>query len=154
MDPAANCILVVSKKRKGYFMATFVFTDAFVSINSVDLSDHVRSVILDLTSEEQDDTAMGANFRSRKGGLKDGSISLEFNSDFAASEIDATIFPILATSVAFEIRPTSSAASSTNPKYTGNCLVTQHVPFGNAVGDLATTSVTWPTTGTVSRATS
>jgi hypothetical protein len=135
-------------------MATFVFTDASVTINSVNLSDHVRSVTLDITSEEQDDTAMSATFRSRKGGLKDGSISLEFNSDFAASEVDATIFPILGTSVAFDIRPTSGSVSSTNPKYTGNCLVTQHVPFGNAVGDLATVSVTWPTTGTISRATS
>ena len=135
-------------------MATFVFTDASVTINSVDLSDHVRSVTLDISAEEQDDTAMGATFRSRKGGLKDGSISLEFNSDFAASEIDATIFPILGTSVAFDIRATSSAVSATNPKYTGSCLVTQHVPVGNAVGDLATTSVTWPTTGTITRATS
>jgi hypothetical protein len=33
-------------------------------------------------------------------------------------------------------------------------LVTQHVPVGNAVGDLATTSVSWPTSGTISRATS
>lgn len=135
-------------------MAAFVFTDASVTINSVDLSDHVRSVTLDLSAEEQDDTAMGATFRSRKGGLKEGSISLEFNSDFAASEIDATIWPIFGTSVAFEIKPTSSAVSSTNPKYSGNCLITQHVPVGNAVGDLATTSVTWPTSGTVSRATS
>ena len=135
-------------------MATFVFTDASVTINSVDLSDHVRSVTLDISAEEQDDTAMGATFRSRKGGLKDGSISLEFNSDFAASEIDATIFPILGTSVAFVVKPTSSAVSATNPSYSGNCLVTQHVPVGNAVGDLATTSVTWPTTGTITRATS
>ena len=97
---------------------------------------------------------MGATFRSRKGGLKDGSISLEFNSDFAASEIDATLFPILATTVAFVVKPTSSAVSATNPSYSGNCLVTQHVPVGNAVGDLATTSVTWPTSGTITRATS
>ena len=134
-------------------MATFVFTDASVTINSVDLSDHVRSVTLDITAEEQDDTAMGATFRSRKGGLKDGSISLEFNSDFAAAEIDATLFPILATTVAFVVKPTNSAVSSTNPSYSGNCLVTQHVPVGNAVGDLATTSVTWPTSGTITRAT-
>jgi hypothetical protein len=135
-------------------MATFVFTDASVTINSVDLSDHVRSVTLDITAEEQDDTAMGSTFRSRKGGLKEGSLSLEFNSDFAASEIDATIFPILGTNVAYVVKPTSGSVSSTNPSYSGSCLVTQHVPVGNAVGDLATTSVTWPTSGTITRATS
>ena len=72
-------------------MATFVFTDASVTINSVDLSDHVRSVTLDITAEEQDDTAMGATFRSRKGGLKEGSLSLEFNSDFAAAGIGVIV---------------------------------------------------------------
>ena len=135
-------------------MASFVFTDASVTINSVNLSDHVRSVTLDISSEEQDDTAMGDSYRSRKGGLKDGSISLEFNSDFAASEVDATIFPILGTSVAWIIKPDSGSTSATNPAYSGNCLITQHVPVGNAVGDLATTSVSWPTTGTISSATS
>ena len=39
-------------------MAVFAFTDASVTINSVDLSDHVKSVTLSLTAEELDTTAM------------------------------------------------------------------------------------------------
>jgi hypothetical protein len=32
-------------------------------------------------------------------------------------------------------------------------LVSQYQPFASTVGDLATLSVTWPTSGTVTRAT-
>jgi len=63
-------------------MATFAFTDAYVSINSVDLSDHVRSVTINVEAEDLEDTAMGSTFRSRIGGLKDWSLDIEFNQDF------------------------------------------------------------------------
>jgi hypothetical protein len=43
--------------------------------------------------------------------------------------------------------------TATNPSYTANCLVTQYSPFASSVGDLATFSVTWPVTGTVTRGT-
>lgn len=135
-------------------MASFAFTDASVSVNAVDLSDHVRSVTLNVEAEDLEDTAMGDTFRSRIGGLKDWSIDLEFNQDFAASEIDATIFPILGTVVEVIVKPTSSAVGPTNPSFTGNVLVSEYNPLDGSVGDLATTSVSWPGAGTLTRATS
>ena len=136
-------------------MAVFAFTDASVTINSVDLSDHVRSVSLSLTAEELDTTAMSATgYRTRAGGLKDGSLTLEFNQDFASSEIDATFNGIIGTVVAFVVKPTSGSVSSTNPSYSGNVLITEYMPLANAVGDLATVSMTFPTSGAITRATS
>lgn len=134
-------------------MASFAFTDASVVINAVDLSDHVRSVTLNVEAEDLEDTAMGDTFRSRIGGLKDWSIDIEFNQDFAASEIDATIFPILGTVVTVTVKPTSSAVSATNPSYSGSVLVSEYNPLDGSVGDLATTSVSWPGAGTLTRAT-
>jgi len=136
-------------------MAVFAFTDASVTINSVDLSDHVRQVSLSLTAEELDTTAMSATgYRTRAGGLKDGSLTVEFNQDFASSEIDATFNGIIGTVVAFVVKPTSGSVSSTNPSYSGNVLITEYMPLANAVGDLATVSMTFPTSGAVTRATS
>ncbi len=136
-------------------MAVFAFTDASVTINSVDLSDHVRQVSLSLTAEELDTTAMSATgYRTRAGGLKDGSLTLEFNQDFASSEIDATFNGIIGTVVAFVVKPTSGSVSSTNPSYSGNVLITEYMPLANAVGDLATVSMTFPTSGAITRATS
>ena len=135
-------------------MAKFVLTDASVVLNSVNLSDHVSSVTLEITADEIVTTAMGDTFQSRAGGLKDGTLSIEFQQDFAASEVDATLFPLLGSTTAFVVKPTSGSVSSTNPSYAGNVLVNSHSPVANGVGELATMSVSFPTSGTITRATS
>ena len=129
-------------------------TDASVTLNSVDLSDHVSSVTLEITADEIVTTAMGDTFQSRTGGLKDGTLSIEFQQDFASSEVDATLFPLLATTTAFVVKPTSGSVSATNPSYSGNVLINSHSPIANGVGELATMSVSFPTSGTITRATS
>ena len=94
---------------------------------------------------------MGSTHVERTGGLKSGQLSIEFLQDFAASEVDATLFPLLGTTTSFVVKPTSGAVSATNPSYSGNVLVNQHIPVANAVGELATMSVAFPTSGTISR---
>ncbi len=76
-------------------MATLIYSDASLVLNSIDLSDHVKSLTINYESEAQDDTAMGDTTRSSKGGLLNWSISVEFHQDFAASEVDVTIFGIV-----------------------------------------------------------
>jgi hypothetical protein len=135
-------------------MATFVLADASVVINSVDLSDRVSSVTLSVEVDEQEDTAMGDTYRSRIGGLRDWSVDIEFHQDFGSSEVDDTIWPLVGTVAPIVIKPTSGAVSSTNPSYSGNVLVTEYSPIDGGVGDLATTSVSWPGSGPLTRATS
>jgi len=135
-------------------LAKFVLTDASVVINSVDLSDHVSSVTLDITADEIMTTSMGSTFQSRTGGLKSGTLSIEFQQDFAASEVDATMFPLLGTTTAFVVKPTSASVAATNPSYSGSILINQHIPLANGVGELSTMSVSYPTSGVISRATS
>lgn len=135
-------------------MASFTLTDAKVTVNSVDLSTYVRQVTLNVQADEQDDTAMGDTFRSRIGGLKDWSVSLEFNQDFAAGAVDATLWPLLGTTTVVTVKATSAANSATNPQYSGSVLVSQVNPIATGVGDLASQSITWQGAGTLSRLTS
>lgn len=134
-------------------MGTFVLLDASVTINSVDLSAWVTSVTISLEVDEQEDTAMGDTYRSRLGGLKDWTLDVDFNSDFAASAVDQTIWPLIGTNVPVVIKANSGSVSSTNPSYSGNVLVTEYSPIDGGVGDLSTTSVSWPGNGTLTRAT-
>lgn len=134
-------------------MATFTLTDASVTVNSVDLSDWITSVTLSVEVDDQEDTAMGDTYRSRIGGLKDWTLDIDFNADFGSSAVDQTVWPLLGTSTAVVIKPTSAAVSATNPSYSGNVLVTEYSPIDGGVGDLATTSVSWPGVGTLTRAT-
>lgn len=135
-------------------MGEVVFTNAFVSLKAIDLSDHVRSVTLDYSSEPADITAMSLTTRKRIGGLKDWSISIEFNQDYAASEVDATLFDEIGNTIAIELRPDAGAVSQTNPKFTGTALLESYPPMGGSVGDVHTTTAQLSAASDLIRATS
>jgi hypothetical protein len=134
-------------------MAKFAATDYKVTINGTNFSTNLNQVELALESDQLETTAFGGTFRESIGGLKSGSLTLQFMQDFAASSVDVTLFPLFNTLATVVIVPTSSSVSATNPSYTAVCLVNQYTPHASSVGDLATFSITWPTSGTVTRGT-
>ncbi|NCA08303.1 MAG: radical SAM protein [Micrococcales bacterium] len=135
-------------------MAIFVATDFSVSINgSTALASYLTQVELKTSANDITTTAFGSTWVTRVAGLKEGSLTLQFNQDYAASTVDATLWPLLGTQATVVIKPTSSAVSSANPAYTAICTVVDLTPVSGNIGDLATFSVTWPTSGTVTRAT-
>lgn len=117
-------------------MATLVFKDASVIIDSKDLSADVKSVTLTLGAELGDDTAMGDDTRSMLAGLKTWSADVVFHQDFAASpNPDVDLEPkVGAAAFSIAIKPTSAAVSATNPNYNGNCVLESYVPMGGPVG--------------------
>ncbi len=129
-------------------MAKFVLTDVKTTINGVNFSDHLNSVTLDISADEVETTAFGGSgFRTRVGGLKDGSITLSFHNDFGTSgsdAVDSTIYNLFGSNATVVVTPTSSAVSQSNPSYTGVFLVSQVNPISGSVGDLATRDLTWP----------
>jgi len=135
-------------------MAKFVATDYKVTINGTNFSTNLAQVELNVESNDVETTAFGTEWEAKVGGLKKGSVTLQFLQDFGASSIDQTLWPLLNTIATVVVTPTSSAVSATNPSYTAQCLVNKYQPFASSVGDLATLSVSWPTTGTVTRGTS
>lgn len=135
-------------------MAKFVAKDYSITVGGTDLSSSIASAELSIEVDDVETTAFGATSRTRVGGLQTATLTLDFHQDFGASSVDATLQPLLGSTAAIVIKPTSSAVGATNPTYSFTCLVTQYSPFASSVGDLATLSVTWPVTGDVTRATS
>jgi hypothetical protein len=135
-------------------MPKFAATDYKITVAGVNLSTSLNSVELALESDSLETTAFGGTFRESIGGLKSGSLTLQFMQDFGAGSVDATLFPLYNTLATVVIVPTSGTVNSTNPSYTAVCLVNSYSPHASSVGDIATFSVTWPTSGTVVRATS
>ena len=127
-------------------MGTLAFIDGRLEINSVVLSAHCTGFTLPMEYEALEDTAMGDTARSRIAGLADSTFTAQFNQDFAASALDATIYAAYATKapVVVKCRPTSASIGTGNPEYVGSYLPNQHNPFGNNVGELATSQVSWP----------
>jgi hypothetical protein len=134
-------------------MARIVLTNAFVTINAVNLSDHISSVTLSTTEDIVETTAFGSSARTRVAGLLDNSITLEFHQDYATSSVEATIYPLIgAAPTAVVVKPNGSTTSASNPSYTFNALVSEWTPLNGAVGELATASVTWSIDGAITKA--
>jgi hypothetical protein len=132
-------------------MAVLVLTNAKVLVNAVDLSDHVRQVTITYQADIQDKTAMGATAHARIGGLKDWSVDIEFNQDFAASNVDATLYSIVGTSIVVDIQPVNAARSATNPSYNGNAVLESYKPISGKVGDMFIAPVTLRGDGVLNR---
>lgn len=135
-------------------MARFVATDYKVVFGTANFSNLVAAVTLEFSAEEQDVTSFGtAGFRERITGLKDGTLSVDFMQDFAAGSVDQYFWSNLGSAVAVTLSPTSGSASSSNPVYSGTVVVVGYSPLASSVGDLATFSVSFPTSGAWTRAT-
>ena len=128
-------------------MARIVLTNVAVTFGTTDISSYVTSVTLNTTYEVVETTAFGNTARTRVAGLADNSITLEFNQDYASSALEATIYPTLGTAVSMTVRPVAGQS----PAYTFSALVSEWTPLNGAVGELATASVTWPISGTVTK---
>jgi len=132
-----------------------VLLAAYVSINSNDLSTTNTKAEISVEVEDKDVTTYGSlGWKEVLGGLKSGEIALEFKQDFAATKLDAIMWPLLGQVVPFEVRADQAAVSTSNPKYTGSVLIKGWNPLEGGVGDDATVKVSYPTSGVVARATS
>ncbi len=134
-------------------MATFVATDYKITVNGTNLSSSLTSVDLSLSADSVETTAFGGAWKTETAGLKSGNITLNFNQDFGSAAVDATLFPLFGTQATVVVTPTSATVSASNPSYTGVFNCTAYQPFASSVGDLATLSVSWPSSGTITRAT-
>jgi hypothetical protein len=136
-------------------MANFVLKDASIVVNSVDLSDHCKSVTLDYEAEMVDETMMGDGTRGNKAGLLNWSMEAEFESDFASGEVDATLFPLIgADAFPVVLKATSAAVSASNPSFSGDAVLENYTPIGGTVGDLSMTSCSFRCASPLIRATS
>jgi hypothetical protein len=135
-------------------MAKQVIKAAYVAINSSDLSAYCSKIELSIEAEDQETTTFGsAGWKEVLGGLNSGELALTFKQDVAAAALDSILWPLFGTVVTFEVRISSTAVGTSNPKYTGSVLIAEHAPISGSVGDVAEMDVSYPTSGAITRAT-
>ena len=133
-------------------MATLHFRNAFLQVNAVNLSDDVESVTLNYASEMLDETAMGDDTRINKGGLFNWSVEVNFHQDFAASQVDATLFSLVGTTACIEFRPQNICSTTINPRYEGIGILESYTPVGGSVGSLLDAPATFQSAASLTRA--
>lgn len=136
-------------------MGKFVVTGTKVTLNGTDLSSSCARAELVINAAEVETTDFGsAGWTEVIGGLKSGTVSLDFHSDFGSGAV-SNIFQTLVGTIGTVtlIAANGTAASPTTPEYEATVLINSFTPVTGAVGDLSTFSVSFPTTGEVSYAT-
>jgi hypothetical protein len=133
-------------------MAKLVLTNATVSLNASDISSSIAAITLSTSAAEVPTTNFGSGGAvTRVAGLIDNSVTLSMHNDYNA--IDGLIFPLIgSTAVTMVIKSSTAAVSTANPSYTFSVLCTEWTPVNGAVGELNTADVTWPISGTITKA--
>ena len=135
-------------------MAKVILTDADITVNSVSVSTLSNSITLTYEKDSVEVTAFGDTGHKFTGGLQNITCEMELFQDFAASQTEATIFPLVGTPTTVVILPTSAAVGAENPSYTiTDCMLVSHTPVAGAVGEIAMTSLSF-TGGSLAKATS
>ena len=124
-------------------MAIYLSNTVQVTLNSVALTDHVTSATINRAFDELEVTAMGDTAHKFVKGLEASTITLDFLSDTAAANVNATLQAAWGTTVALTLKQTSAAVSATNPQYATTILVNNTTDINGAVGDIATQSITF-----------
>jgi len=122
-------------------MAKLVLTNAYCSVNSVDISNHVQSVDLPDQRAEVDVTSMGDTNMEIVLGLGDSTWTITVFNDYAAGNIDSQMWALHITNTPFvvEVRPVNAARSTSNPAYTMTALLPQYSPISGSVAAAVTT---------------
>lgn len=124
-------------------MAIYLNNGVVVTLNSVALSDHVTSATINRSFSELAVTAMGDTAEKFVKGLENSTITLDFLSDAAASNVNATLQAAWGTTVALTLKQTSAATSATNPLFSTTVLVNNTQDISGAVGDISSQSITF-----------
>jgi hypothetical protein len=124
-------------------MAIYLSNTVVATLNSVALSDHVTSATINRAFDELEVTAMGDTAHKFVKGLEASTITLDFLSDTAAANVNATLQAAWGTTVALTLKQSSAAVSATNPLYSTTVLVNNTTDINGAVADIATQSITF-----------
>ena len=120
-----------------------------LTVNAVDLSDHVTAVTINRSFDELEVTAMGDSGHKFVKGLEASSITIDFLNDTATGEVLQTLQAAWGTTVTVTAKQTSAAVSATNPLYTMSCLINNTTDINGSVADLSTQSLTFNVNGTI-----
>jgi len=135
-------------------LAKYVVTGTDVTLNGSDISANTARAELVINAAEVDTTDFGSGgFTELIGGLKSGQVTLDFHNDFGSGAVSDLLKDLVGTIGTVTIDPTGAGAGANNPVYTAEVLINSFTPVSGAVGDLATFSVTFPTSGSVTFAT-
>ena len=115
-----------------------------VSVNSVDLTDQCTSATFTHRFDQLEATSFGDTDRNFVKGLGNHELTLTLYMSYAAAETYATLAALVGTATNIVVKPSSAAASATNPQFTLTGGFLAELPVINAtMGELSTIDITF-----------
>jgi hypothetical protein len=126
-------------------MATSTYlSNPLVTVNSVLLTGFATSAVLTRNITSADVTSFGETARTYGATLEDSELTVTLYLTYGASEVYATLKSLVGTRTTVKVKPTSAAASATNPEMvlTGSYL--ESLPVLNAaLGEIQSIDITF-----------
>jgi hypothetical protein len=135
-------------------MAVHKLYNASITVGGVSLKAWCKAVRINQEADAHDISAMGDTTKKHLGGLLGWTIEADFEQDYAAAAVDATLSPLVGTTASIVVKPDDSAVSATNPSWTGTGLLVSYSPLGGNHGDAHMTQARFVSAGALTRATS
>lgn len=133
-------------------MASMVLFNVFFELNAVNTSGWGKQAAVAVEAATLDASVFGDGWVKNVGGMKSGTLNVGLLDDFAASQLDATLWPLFGTVVAFKVRPDAAVVGTSNPQYGGSVLI-NNFNVGGDLGELAGKTLSWPLSGALTRVT-
>jgi hypothetical protein len=143
-------------------MAQFVFLDAFISLAGVEYSPYVKSITFNFIRLQLEDSSMGDTTHSKKPGLNNWTVDVEFFSDFVDDGMDEILQALTGEEVAIKIRPVRGsiypaalnpvAPTDANPEYQMTGLLQSWPPVSGGIGEMSIVRAHFVAAGDVVRA--
>jgi hypothetical protein len=108
------------------------------------LTDQSRSATLNVKYDALESTAFGSTSRVYTAGLGDHELTVDLLMSYSATETYATLAALVGTATTVTVKPTSGAASATNPTFTLTGTYLEALPVIDAkYGELSEISITF-----------
>lgn len=126
-------------------MATSTYlSNPVVTVNAVALTGFCTSASITRTQESIDTTTFGTTSREYSSGLANNECTMSLFMTYGTSEVYSTLKALVGTRTTVTLKPTSAAASATNPTFTLTGAYLESLPLvQGAVGEMAQIDITF-----------
>lgn len=114
-----------------------LLSNPVVTVNAISLQDQCKQADLRIKAGELESTAFGSTSRSYVSGLYENSLKLTLYMSYAADETYATLKALVGTQTTVKVKPTSAAASATNPEMVLTGTYLSELPHMFTMGELS-----------------
>jgi hypothetical protein len=127
-------------------MAKTILKNVLIEVDGTDLTERASSVTINTSADDVNVDTFGSDYHQHDRGLKEASITVTFLQDFAASQVDETLWPLSESGDDFIVTVADLDSPGSDP-FSITAKLFDYQPISGSVGEASTTDVTFQNAG-------